>query len=265
MIGIFDSGVGGLSVLQAIRKKAPDADIIYFGDTVNAPYGPKSKREIGNLIGMALRYLHASGCAQIVSACNSASVSVHAVPIDLLRIHVFDIIEMVGPTVAALAPRKKKIAVLGTQATVRSGIYQEAFRKAGCDIIPIEVPALASLIENGANREDIKTLVGQAVIEAVEKGAEIISLSCTHYPFARNVFEQFLFRTRVLNKIEIFDPANAVAEEVAGRFDTSGQGRLRFMVSKRSPVFSKYVEQLFSDADYSIEVAPPVYHVLKTV
>lgn len=269
MIGIFDSGVGGLSVLQAIRKKAPQADVVYFGDTANAPYGPKNKQEIAHLIGMALRYLHAAGCTQIVSACNSASVSVHAVPIDLLRLNVFDVIEMVGPTVAALAPRKKKIAVLGTEATIRSGIYQEAFKKVGCDIVPITVPALAGLIEAGASRAQIKMSVEEAAAKMIDRGAEIISLSCTHYPFVSEIFAECLKEQG--SDIELFDPADAVAQEVANRFDVVGEGlpaqagKLRFVVSKESPVFSKYVEQLFSGADYSIEVAPPVYHVLKTV
>ncbi len=263
MIGIFDSGVGGLAVLQAIRKRASKADIVYFGDTANAPYGPKSKSEIADLIGMTLRYLHAAGCTQIVSACNSASVSVHAVPIDLLRLHVFDVIEMVEPTVAALAPRKKKIAVLGTEATIRSGIYQDAFQKGGTQIVPIAVPALAGLIESGASQGEIKAAVREAVESALKNSAEIISLSCTHYPFVADVFAECLKDQR--STIELFDPADAVAQEVIKRFSIEGTGKLQFLISKESSVFSSYVAELFGGTDYSIEVAPPVYHVLKTV
>lgn len=275
MIGVFDSGVGGLSVLSALRKKAPRADVVYFGDTENAPYGPKSKREIANLIGAALRRLHAAGATQIISACNSASVSVMSEPIDLLRLGVFDVIEMVDPTVSALSSRKKKVVALATRATEKSGIYQEAFKKAGIAGEVIAVPSLAGLIERGTAREEVKPVVARAVEEALHRGAEILSLSCTHFPFVRSAFEEVLREKG--SSVEIFDPAESVAEEALRRFDTKGEGlppacagmaqagKLLFFISKESPVFRSYAEKLFSDSPFSIEIAPSIYWSLKTV
>lgn len=269
MIGIFDSGIGGLSVLTALRKRAPRADIVYFGDTENAPYGPKSKREIANLIGAALRCLHALGATQIISACNSASVSVMSEPIDLLRLGVFDVIEMVDPTVSALSLRKEKVAAFATLATEKSGIYQDAFRRAGIMGEVIAIPSLAGLIERGAIHAEIKPVVAEAVESALQMDAEILSLSCTHYPFVRNIFEEILKDKKSM--AEIFDPAESVAEEAVRRFDTEGEGlpaqagKLLFLISKESPVFRSHAEKLFSDSPFSIEIAPSIYWALKTV
>lgn len=262
MIGVFDSGVGGLSVLRALRQKLPQADFVYFGDTENAPYGEKSAREIGDLIAMALQRLASEGATDIVSACNSASVSVHSVPIDLLRIGKFNIVEMVLPTVGALAPLGKKIALLGTTATIRSRIYQEAFQDRGVEITAIAVPELAGRIEAGASREEMFPIIDAALRRAVEVGAEIISLSCTHYPFVKEMFEESLARAG--SKVVVFDPAEAVAGEVEARFSGEGEGRLRFLISKDSSVFRNYVEKLFRDAPHTVEVAGSIYWSLKT-
>ena len=263
MIGIFDSGIGGLSVLKEIRAKAPQADIVYFGDTENAPYGDKGAGDIRRLIAMALRRLHAAGATHIVSACNSASVPILSLPIDLLRLRLFDVVEMIGPTVEALAPRQKKIVLFGTHATVNSGLYQRAFRDKGVHIEAIAIPPLAGLIEKGASREDLYPIVREAVREAVAKNAGIISLSCTHYPFVRELFEKSLREEQ--STADIFDPASAVAREVLKRFPIQGEGTLRFLVSKKSSVFDSYVEALFKTTPHTIEQAGSIYWSLKTV
>lgn len=263
MIGIFDSGVGGLSVLHAIKKKAPYAGIIYFGDTENAPYGPKSKREIASLIAMALRRLHALGCKQIVAACNSASVSVASVPIDLLRLKVFDVVEMVGPTIEGLRRLPHPVAILGTQATERSHIYQEACTKEDIEAWVVAVPELAELIEKGAPRGEIKAVVARAVEESICAEVKTLSLSCTHFPFVRGLFEECISEAKA--SMVIFDPSDAVAGEVTTRFMTGGEGELYFLLSKESPVFRKYAHDLFGDTPYTIEIAAPIYHSLKSI
>jgi glutamate racemase len=262
MIGVFDSGIGGLSVLSAIRKKMPEADIIYFGDTENAPYGNKSAREIGELISMALRRLAKEGATDIVSACNSASVSVHSLPLDLLRIHKFNIVEMVGPTVETLAKGNKKIALVGTLATIHSGIYQQAFKERGITITTIPIPPLAGLIEKGASQEEMQQVIDVSVQEALASGAEIISLSCTHFPFVRDLFELAL----KINGSDayIFDPAESVASEVASRFSKEGTGTLRLLVSKKSPVFEQHAAKLFGPS-LTVEEAGSIYWALKAV
>ncbi len=269
MIGVFDSGVGGLSVLYAIKRKTPQVDVVYFGDTENAPYGPKSKREIVSLIAMALRRLHSLGCKEVVAACNSASVSVASVPIDLLRLKVFDVVEMVGPTIEGLRRMPHPVVILGTQATERSGIYQEACKEVGISAKVIAVPELAGLIEKGALREEIKPVVARAVVESITAGAKTISLSCTHFPFVRSLIEECISEAGA--PMGIFDPSDAVAGEVSTRFITEGEGlpaqagKLRFLISKESSVFRKYVQDLFGNTPYAIEIAAPIYHSLKSI
>lgn len=261
MIGIFDSGVGGLSVLRAIREKAPRADVIYFGDTENAPYGTKSRREISHLIAMALRRLHALGCTDIVAACNSASVSVASIPIDLLRLNVFNVIEMVEPTIEGLKKLPHPVAIVGTQATKESGIYQNALKEAAVTGQVIAIPELAGLIEKGAPQEEIKPHIEKGVAEALSHGAKTLSLSCTHFPFVQGLFEDCLTETEVI----LFNPAEDVAAEATRRFGTDGTGALHFLMSRDSGVFRKYVADLCGDVHYTIAVAKPIYYALKTI
>lgn len=259
MIGFFDSGIGGLSVLSAFRKIAPNADIVYFGDTEHAPYGNKSAHTIAAYIAMALRRLKAEGATHIVSACNSASVPLLSIPIDLLRLNIFDVVEMVEPTVNALAPLSKRIALFGTQATIASGMYQQAFKERGVVVDVIAIPELAGLIEIGAPEEEIAPVVYKATAEAISAGAEILSLSCTHYPFVQHLFQKAL-DSENSNAI-LFNPADAVALEVLRRFTDVGAGTTRFLISKESPTFARHVEKLFGA--HTIEITPPIYHLLK--
>jgi glutamate racemase len=263
VLGVFDSGIGGLSVLRAIRKRMPQADIVYFGDTEHVPYGEKSAREIAELIGMALQRLHAAGATDIVSACNSASVSVHTVPIDLLRVGVFNVVEMVGPTVEALAKTRKNIVLCATNATARSNIYQQAFADRGMRVDVVAIPELAGLIEKGATADEMRHVIRPVMQDVIARGADIVSLSCTHYPFVKELFERSLIEQG--SKAEVFDPAEAVAEEVEKRFSDRGSGILRFLLSKESPVFDAYVERLFGDTRYTIEEAGSIYWALKSL
>ena len=263
MIGIFDSGVGGLSVLRQLKKKAPQANVVYFGDTENAPYGTKSQKELANLTSMALRRLLSVGATDIISACNSVSVSVMFSRIDLLRIKLFDMVEMVQPSVSALAPSGKKILVFGTLATTNSGLYQQAFEKAGVKIDALPIPELAGAIERDDPSEIIEAIVSEAVSQALKYHPEIIALCCTHYPFVMDVFKKCVDEQG--SKAVIFDPAFAVVDEVLKRFNTKGGGFLRFLVSKDTPVFRRYVEDYFGSYPHSIEVSDSIVAILNTV
>ena len=130
MIGIFDSGVGGLSVLKQLRLSAPRAEVIYFGDSANAPYGNKTNQEIKLLTKLAIETLIKNGAHQIISACNSMSVLIEPLILAELGVAKNNFIEMVGPTVIDFKQKYKdnqKILLLATEATLRSGIYQKSF------------------------------------------------------------------------------------------------------------------------------------------
>ena len=123
------------------------------------------------------------------------------------------------------------------------------------------MPELAGLIEAGASRDMLLPVVRSVAGKIAEKGTEIVSLSCTHFPFVQDLFEECLRETG--SSAVIFDPAEAVATEVAAQFPINGQGTLRFLVSKETPVFAAHVERLFGGTPYTIEPAGSIYWALK--
>lgn len=231
MIGIFDSGSGGLSVLRALRTRAPMLDVVYFGDLKNMPYGNKNQAELLELTEGAIRILQNAGATQIVSACNSVSASVVRVTPAMENI-----IEMVGPAVRAIVEKGiSHIAVAATPATVESGMYQKEFERAGIRVAMIACPELSAAIERD-NLVLAQEKVDEALLQAYESGAKTLLLACTHYPLVREMFGQ---------KIEIIDPADAVAAEIIERCGLAGNGSLRFLITKNSDSFRNRVQQLF--------------------
>lgn len=250
MIGVIDSGSGGLSVLKALREQLPKADYVYFGDIKNAPYGNKTHAELSRLTVDALSVLKAKGVQNVVSACNSVSASMAISLFDTLLTSQH-IIEMVGPTVAALKNDSRRIALCATEATVYSGMYENGFRMVGKNnIISIAIPELAGQIEFGASEADIETVVKNALLP--HQGAfDVLILACTHYPLVRTVFERV-----VGSGVEIFDPAEAVSLRAKEMFtgETKGSGQIEFLISQDSGSFRDYVKTLFEEGTYAITV-----------
>jgi len=244
MIGIFDSGIGGLTVAHALKTQNPNVDFVYFGDLRNAPFGPKSSEELFGITLRAMRFLREQGADEIVAACNSVSVSVIRPLMDAFGIQGTSVIEMVGPAARALKIRApKNILVIATEATVRSGIYEQTFSENGLHTAMMAIPTLASAIEQGRQESEIEQIILPVVDRVSKEGVDTLVFGCTHYPFARNVFER-LFAEREVN-VELFDPAEAVANEVVALFQTQGQGRQWFITSKDSHVFQETVKRLF--------------------
>lgn len=231
MIGIFDSGSGGLSVLRAIRARAPLLDIVYFGDLANMPYGNKTQAELLHLTEQAIQILTQAGATQIVSACNSVSASVvRAVP------QMESIIEMVGPAVHSIAEAQiLHIPVAATPATVQSGMYQKELEHAGIQSEMIACPDLAAAIEH-EDYISAQRIINEVVSRACDTGAGALLLACTHYPLVREMFG---------DRIQIIDPAEAVAKEVTRVCGFAGSGRTQFITSKTSDLFEKRIRKMF--------------------
>lgn len=251
MIGIFDSGIGGLSVARAIRAAFPSADLLYFGDTKNAPYGEKTPAELAELTVKGLQLLQREGAHSIVSACNSVSTSLAVSLLDAFSIASDQVIEMVGPTVAHFKGSDVRILLVATTATVRSGIYQNAFRMIGKEIDAVALPNLAGAIERGADQEEREGIIRAGLSGAPLSDYDTLILGCTHYPFA-----EAAFRTQVGTAITIFDPAIAVADRVLARFwpREAGNGTLRFLTSAHTDAFLSAVTTSFPDYTGEIEV-----------
>lgn len=238
MIGVFDSGSGGLTVLNEIRKINPMADVIYLGDIKNAPYGTKTREELGALTVMLVNRLIEEGATKIVSACNSVSASIVLPMLSILSIRPFDIIEMVGPTVKALRSENRKILVAATLATIESGIYQLGFRTVGKEVETLPIRDLAGAIEFGGTDLEIEEIIKPYLVGIKNS---LLVLGCTHYPLVKSIFEKIL----VGRETELYDPALAVANEVLKWKKEKGTGRTRFLITKDSSYFRERVEEMF--------------------
>lgn len=228
MIGIFDSGIGGRTVYTEIRKLASDADIVYFADSANAPYGNKSQDEVRALTRNAIAVLLENGATEIVSACNSASVSMDTTFRNEIGLAQDALIEMVGPTVADFIEKEVtgKIVLTATQVTVDSGIYTNAFAEIGIEIEQVAIPELAGAIEGQQGPEDIEQIIRDG-LQSVNFGAgDILILGCTHFPYAIEIFKKV-----VGNEVEIYNPAIVVAKEVCKKFNTNGTGEIHYIFS----------------------------------
>ncbi len=246
MIGLFDSGSGGLSVLTALRKRAPRADVAYFGDIAHAPYGVRSPEELVELSRTGIKILKDMGAKEIVSACNSVSQSVLAgVAGDL------PIIEMTKPTAKYMRSYAgKRVLLIATSATVNAGIYKKALADV-CALDSLPIPELAGAIEFGASEGEVRKIIHDAFQSRRNDQYDCILLGCTHYPLVRELIES---EAAVFGSVEIIDPAEAVAEEVIQRFNTEGSGTTRFLISKDSDTFRKRVSELFSPSSYTIDL-----------
>ncbi len=250
MIGLFDSGSGGLSVLKAIRQRNPQADVVYFGDIKHAPYGTREPHELVHLATNGLRTLRMFGAQEIVSACNTVSPHVlnHGA-------EGADVIEMTRPAARGMRHYAGgRVLLMATPATVKSRIYESAF---GGMVVLHQHPIaeLAGAIEFGAHDDKIRDIVRTEFQKRWRQPLDYVFLGCTHYPFARHIIEE---EARVaFGNVEILDPADSVAEEADRRFDTAGSGSIYFRASQDSEHFRRRIEELFPEYEHTIKIIPP--------
>lgn len=250
MIGIFDSGSGGLTVLKAIRERLPAADIVYFGDIRNAPYGEKSNKELSLLTIRAIELLQSRGAESIVSACNSVSASLAISLFDALSIAPGRLIEMVGPTVSSFKDSSARLLLTATPATIQSEIYQNAFHMIEKGVETVAIPELAGAIEFGASDKEIESIIRDVFIDVPMKSYDLLILACTHYPLVAPIFE------KVLGAMPLFNPAVAVGERVRQEMASleTGEGSTHFIISKDSEPFRGRVGALLPKGAYTLEV-----------
>jgi glutamate racemase len=230
-IGIFDSGVGGLTVQRAILEALPSADTVYLGDTARVPYGTKSAETVTQYSLRNARVLARYGIDLLIVACNTAS----AVAIPALRaelpIPVLGVVEP-GARVAARASRSGRIAVIGTQGTVASGAYQAAIRRERPDaeVLAKACPLFVPLAEEGwtdPHDEVVHGIVHRYLAPVSESGVDTIVLGCTHYPLLKAAI------ARELPGVVLVDSAEAIAADVTARLGAAPgrDGTHRFLVT----------------------------------
>lgn len=186
-IGVFDSGLGGLTVLKAINKHLPNEDIVYFGDTARVPYGQRSKETIMKYTFQAINFLLEQDVKAIVIACNTATARALNEAQNKYDNIIIGVIEA-GATSAVKYTKNKVVGVIGTAATISSNAYVEEIHKLDKDVEVIgkACPLFVPLVEEGwANEEISKTAAHMYLDELVAKGIDSLVLGCTHYPILK--------------------------------------------------------------------------------
>ena len=198
-IGIFDSGVGGLIMLRAIRKKLPAYDYLYLGDTKHVPYGNRSQKEIFNFTKQGVEYLFKKDCALIIIACNSASSrALRRLQREWLPKHypARKILGVIIPTAeAALISRLRRVGVLATKATTASKSFVKELKKLDkrVQIVQQSAPLLVPLIEAGKIQE-CKRVLPRYLKSLLQKKVQTIILGCTHYPIIKKLVRKLVPR-----------------------------------------------------------------------
>jgi len=256
MIGVFDSGFGGLTVHRALIEALPDRDFVYLGDNWNAPYGVRPPIEVLNLTCSALERLFSEGCTLAVVACNTAStVALRWIQQQWLPVRRRDdgiarnVIGIVVPTIEAATgigwdqegipvPETKRtgsIAIFATSRTVESNCYPIEIRKRRSDIAVVQqaCPDLAGSIERGLPHDDLRVLVDRYVSELLGKldtAPECVILGCTHYPLVSDLFSAALpCGLRMIHQPGATARALKTYLDRHPEYDSSQAGRLKFL------------------------------------
>ena len=257
-IGVFDSGVGGLTVLKELVSLLPNHSFIYFADTQNCPYGPKGTDEIIRLSETITDFLISQGCSPIVVACNTAT----AAAIDYLRSkHSVPFIGM-EPAIkpAALNTKTKSIGVLATKGTFKGRLYQETSSKYAADInLCYQVGrGLVELVEQGKSQsQQAKELLKTYIEPMLRQNIDHIVLGCTHYPFFIPLLKEILPKT-----ITIENPAPAVAKQTRTILSEKLQSPNSTSKVEHTPFFRFYasgsiaiLKQLVSEIENTTNIA----------
>ncbi|MFN3266796.1 MAG: glutamate racemase [Deinococcales bacterium] len=215
-IGVFDSGVGGLTVLRAMRELLPHEDFIYLADTARFPYGRKPKAMIAEFSAQNIGFLESQGAKLIVIACNTAST---CADLSAATVPVIGVIEP-GVLAASAASNGGVVGVLATRGTIASGAYQSRLRARGHEVWAKSCPMLAPLVEEGlADSLEARLLIEYYLLER-PKNLDALILGCTHYPVLKNAIAQHLGDT-----ISVVDSAFTAASVVKKELEQRGLGR----------------------------------------
>lgn len=215
-IGVFDSGVGGLTVVRALKRLLPNESILFLGDTARLPYGTKSAATVTRYTQRNVDFLEQQGVKAIVIACNTASALADgkvspAVPL-------WGVVEPGAERAAAVA--KRCVGVLGTESTILSKAYQNAIheRRPELEVIGQACPLFVPLVEEGWLDDDVTRLVAQRYVRPLlEHEVDTVVLGCTHYPLVKPILRELFDES-----VEFVDSADVAAEAVAAKISMAG-------------------------------------------
>ncbi len=238
-IGVFDSGVGGLTVVKQVIKALPKEDIIYFGDTARVPYGSKSRDTVTKFSSQIIRFLLSKDVKAVIIACNTVSSNCFEA---LTAEFSLPIIEVVTPGVESCVEttKNKIVGIIGTEATIKSGAYERKIkeRDKSIEVYSKACPLFVPLAEEGWIDNDIAILTAKTYLrELVEKNIDSIILGCTHYPLLKKCIGRVIG-----DNVKIVDPAYAAAvkmKQCLKKNDMLGEnsGKVEFFVSDNTEKF----------------------------
>ncbi len=248
-IGIFDSGVGGLTVAHAIKQILPGESLIYFGDTAHLPYGDKSEEAIRFYSGKITEFLLDHKAKVVLIACNSASASAF----DFLKEKFADktiLLDVIDPVVDYISTRNfKKIGVIGTKRTISSGTYEQKVteKSPGTSIVSLATPLFVPMIEEGFIFDDISNAIIRTYLSDKSlAGIQALILGCTHYPIIRNQISKFFnFNVEVVDSARI---VSAILREVLEKNNLLNDSEIvkdQFFISDYTDYFEKIARMFF--------------------
>lgn len=258
-IGVFDSGLGGLSCLKELERELPHEDLIYFGDTARTPYGDKTPETIKYFTCQIADFLVSKGVKMLVIACNTIS----ALCTELLRQRHPDIIivDIITPTVTHLTSKQhdKAIGIIATKATINSGLYEKLLYEGSINtkVYSKACPLLVPLIEGGFREGVVAETVTKHYLDQIipDNNVGSLILGCTHYPFIQSAIK------KNFPELELINPATILSGEVKRILEKKdmltadkNKGKHSFFASNLSETFTDMVKNISPDDDYDIEI-----------
>lgn len=242
MIGIFDSGLGGLTAYRELHKLLPDEDLVYFGDTGRVPYGSRSREILQRYTRQDINFLISKGADTILAACGTVSSVVLDEIADEYNVPVFGVVDA-SVKEALEATENGIIGVIGTGATVSSGAFEKKLKAGGAkDVVSVACPLFVPLVENGYIDRDctVTQLVAKDYLEKIKAaGADTLILGCTHFPIIADIIGD------ILPDVTLINSGAAAAKAIAQTLNKSGKsGSSEFFVSD-NPVNFDAVARIF--------------------
>jgi len=246
-IGIFDSGVGGLTVFKEIVKNSPQADVVYLGDTARLPYGPKSSDTIKRYFEQNVKFLKTQNVDHIIVACNSASTVIDQMKLDLP----VDGVITIGAKKAVKQTQNLRIGVIGTAATIKAGAYVKEIKniKPQIEVFQQACPLLVPLVEENMIIDEVTTIMLKRYLEPlIRSNIDTLILGCTHYPIIKKSIQQI-----VGDKIHLIDSAEAMGIYLK-ELGIEGNGEHQIFLTDISDHFTSISKNILDLSVDSIEL-----------